>query len=100
VAKRRRDFACPVEGDELDVQIFGFFEREHRVLAAGHDNPVKSFNVDVTYRTRFFNETCIFGCVNEVGRAIRNRQAIWSSSNLPRLRLRLRPVWVDDGQLE
>jgi hypothetical protein len=63
VAKRCRDFAYLVEGDELDVQIFGFFEREHRALAAGHDNRVKSFNVDVTYRTRFFNETCIFGCV-------------------------------------
>jgi hypothetical protein len=29
VPKRRRDFACLVEGGELDVQIFGFFEREH-----------------------------------------------------------------------
>ena len=100
MAQRRRDFACLVEGDELDVQIFGFFEREHRSLAVGHANRVKSFNVEVTYRTRFLSETSIFGCVNEVGRAIRNRQAIWSSSNLPRLRLRLRPVWVDDGQLE
>jgi hypothetical protein len=66
--KAPRDFACLVEGDELDVQIFGFFERELRVLAAGHDNRVKSVNVDVTYVTRFFNETCMFGCVNEAGR--------------------------------
>jgi len=68
VAKRRRDFACLVEGDELDAQIFGFFDREHRAQAAGHDNRVRSFNVDVTCRTRFSNETCIFGCVNEAGR--------------------------------
>jgi hypothetical protein len=27
-----------------------------------------------------------------------NREAIRSSSNLPRLRLRLRPVWVDESQ--
>ena len=43
----------------------------------------------------------LFECVKRMGKLTpsENREAIRSSSNLPRLRLRLRPVWADESQL-